>query len=98
MDSLFPSSHWFLSMTFRVVLIVPTPSMNLSELPLFCFWSHICPHCHHNIHDFLWNYKVRGRMVWHSAGREDSEPHWNPEHYPSVGRRNSGALNTRKPA
>lgn len=25
MASLFPSSHWFLSMTFRVVLIVPRP-------------------------------------------------------------------------
>lgn len=36
---------------------------NLSLPPLSPFWSHMCSHWYHNIHDFLWDYKVRDRMA-----------------------------------
>lgn len=71
------------------------PSLSLSELPLSTLFlePHIPPLTPQ--HPWrLWKYKVRGRMVWQKAGKEDSEPNWNPK----CSRRNLRALNHLKEA
>lgn len=73
----------------------PEPQWTLSRYSL---WNHMHSHWHLNIHDFLWDYKVRERMAWQKAGRENSEPNWNPKCYPSLGRRNPRTLNHLKKA
>lgn len=78
-------------------LYYPKPEPQWSPFH-YSFWSHMNPHWHHNIHDFLWNYKVRDRMAWQKTERDNSEPNWNLKCWSYLGRKNPRALNHLKEA